>query len=126
VTETASELKDLVKKWLEEEGMFKGEVDNEKIEWHYLAECPPGSQQITDIMKPPEKDYIFVVSGIELSDEHYSALLYGCGETIEEVLENLEPVFETLVEEYLKESDEILSEKARELKRKLQEYMEAS
>ena len=50
--------------------------------------------------------------------------LYGCGETLGEAKENLKSVFETLVEEYLLESDEKLSEKAVELKRKLSEFVE--
>ena len=50
--------------------------------------------------------------------------LYGCGETLEEAKENLKVVFETLVEEYLLESDEKLSEKAVELKRRLSEHIE--
>lgn len=50
--------------------------------------------------------------------------LYGCGETFEEAMENLKIVFEALIEEYLLESDDVLSEKAIELKRKLSEYVE--
>lgn len=49
--------------------------------------------------------------------------LHGCGKTLEEAKEDLEVVFETLVEEYLFEPDEKLSEKAVELKRKLSEYV---
>jgi len=52
--------------------------------------------------------------------------LYGCGMSLAGAVEELKVVFKTLIEEYLLESDENLSEKAIELKRKLAEYVEVS
>ncbi|WP_461863967.1 hypothetical protein [Thermococcus sp.] len=50
--------------------------------------------------------------------------LYGCGENIEGAERDLEVVFSCLIEEYAKEVDEVLSDKALELKKKLLEYVE--
>lgn len=52
--------------------------------------------------------------------------LFGCGQNLEEAKKDLEVVFEALIEEYAKESDDILSEKSLELKKKLLEYVEVS
>ncbi len=50
--------------------------------------------------------------------------LYGCGDTLDEALEMAKVNFETLIEEYLLESDDVLSEKAIELKRALAKHVE--
>ncbi|HID43480.1 MAG TPA: DUF2299 domain-containing protein [Archaeoglobaceae archaeon] len=63
-----------VKQWLVEEGIFKKDVPDKKAEWHYLVEFPAGSNQMTDIVKPENKDVILVLSGIALSERHYRAL----------------------------------------------------
>lgn len=63
-----------IKEWLIEEGIFKKDVPDDKAEWHYLVEFPADSKQMTDIVKPANKDVILVLSGIALSEKHYRAL----------------------------------------------------
>ena len=65
---------DKVKQWLMEEGILKAEVPDENAEWHYVVEFPPGSNQISDVVKPAGKDFILVISGLVLSEKHYKAL----------------------------------------------------
>jgi|Deesub1362B_J571_1020462.scaffolds.fasta_scaffold00281_24 hypothetical protein len=67
-------LAEKVKQWLNEEGIFRRKVDDEKAEWHYLVEFPANSKQMTDILKPLKKDVVLVLSGIALSEKHYRAL----------------------------------------------------
>jgi len=52
--------------------------------------------------------------------------IFGGGRTFEEAEENLKDAFKMLVEEYLLESDENMTEGAKELKRKLAEYVDVS
>lgn len=52
--------------------------------------------------------------------------LYGCGDSLDEAIETAKVNFEVLIEEYLLESDEIMSKKAIELKNRLAEHVEVS
>ena len=58
----------------------------------------------------------------DLSNEELE--IYGCGFSIDEALLDAEACLRVLVEEYLLESDDKLSDKALKLKRKLSEYVE--
>ncbi len=69
-----NDLKAKVKDWLEKEGIFKEEVENEKAEFHFLVQFPKGSRYISEVIKPRDRDYIIVGSSIQLADEHYKAL----------------------------------------------------
>lgn len=64
-----------------------------------------------------KEDRVFCFENAELE-------LYSCGSTLEEAMKNLEVVFEALIEEYLLEADECLSESALKLKRKLEEFID--
>ena len=55
---------------------------------------------------------------------NYELEIYGCGDTVDDALLSAEACLSTLIEEYLLESDDKLSEKALELKNKLKEYVE--
>lgn len=63
-----------IKKWFIDEGIFKEEISDEKAEWHFLVEFPSNSKQVSDVLKPKNKDIIVVASGIALSEEHYRAM----------------------------------------------------
>ncbi len=67
-------MKDVVKKWLAEEGILKAEIPDENAEWHYIVEFPSGSNQISDVIKIKDRDLIIVASAIVLSEKHYKAL----------------------------------------------------
>jgi|Deesub1362A_J573_1020465.scaffolds.fasta_scaffold01000_5 hypothetical protein len=72
--ENKNELAEKVKGWLEKEGILKDEVENEKAEFHFLAQFPRGSKYISEVIKPKDRDYIIVGSSIQLAEEHYKAL----------------------------------------------------
>jgi len=67
-------MKDKIKMWLTEEGIFKTEISDENADWHFLVEFPPNSKQMSNIIKLKGRDVILVASGIALSDKHYSSL----------------------------------------------------
>ena len=67
-------MRDQVKRWLVEEGIFKSEVPDENADWHFVVEFPAESGQISDIIKIRGRDLVLVVSGVILADEHYRAL----------------------------------------------------
>ena len=67
-------MRDEVKRWLIEEGIFKSEVPDENAEWHYVVEFPAESGQISDIIKLKGRDIVLVISGVILAEEHYRAL----------------------------------------------------
>ena len=52
--------------------------------------------------------------------------LYGCGRTLDEALKDAEEVFEALIEEYLLEDEEILDDKAKELREALLRHVEVN
>ncbi len=49
--------------------------------------------------------------------------LFGCGKTLDEAFEDFKTVFESLVESYILEKDENLSDDALKLKKKLLEFL---
>ncbi len=63
-----------IKQWLIEEGILKAEIPDERAEWHYVVEFPQNSNQVSDVLKPIDKDVVIVISGIVLSENHYKAL----------------------------------------------------
>ncbi len=67
-------MRDEVKRWLIEEGIFKSEVSDENADWHYVVEFPVNSGHISDIIKLKGRDLVVVVSGIILAEKHYKAL----------------------------------------------------
>jgi hypothetical protein len=67
-------MREIVKEWLAEEGILKADVPDERAVFHYIVEFPPGSNQVSDVVKPVDKDFIVVVSGIVLAENHYRAL----------------------------------------------------
>ena len=69
-----NELAEKVKGWLEKEGIFKEEIDNEKAEFHFLVQFPKGSNYISEVIKPKDRDYLIIGSSIQLAEEHYRAL----------------------------------------------------
>ena len=52
--------------------------------------------------------------------------IYGCGKTLNEALKDAEEVFEALIEEYLLEDEEILNDKAKELRETLLQHVEVN
>jgi len=76
------------------------------------------------LKKPIRFDVLYKNNEWFLDNERLE--IFGWGSTFEEAEENLKAVFETLVEEYLLEPDENLTEGAKELKRKLAEYVDVS
>jgi len=76
------------------------------------------------LKKPIQFDVLYKNNEWFLDNERLE--IFGWGRTFEEAEENLKAVFETLVEEYLLESDENLTEGAKELKRMLSEYVDVS
>jgi len=76
------------------------------------------------LKKPIRFDMLYKDNEWFLDNEELG--IFGWGRTFEEAKENLKAVFETLVNEYLLESDENLSEGAIELKRKLAEYVDVA
>jgi len=68
-------VREMVRAWLEDEGMFKNEVDDANADFHFIIEVPPGSNQIIDIIAPRDRSLLLVASGIRLSEEHYSAVM---------------------------------------------------
>ncbi|WP_456474489.1 DUF2299 domain-containing protein [Candidatus Pyrohabitans sp.] len=69
-----NELAEKVKGWLEKEGIFKEEIDNENAEFHFLVQFPKGSNYISEVIKPKDRDYLIIGSSIQLAEEHYRAL----------------------------------------------------
>jgi len=67
-------MREKVKQWLIEEGIFKTEVPDDNADWHFVVEFPIGSNQISDIIKVKGRDLVVVVSGIILAEHHYKAL----------------------------------------------------
>jgi len=67
-------MREKVKHWLIEEGIFKTEVPDDNADWHFVVEFPIGSNQISDIIKLKGRDLVVVVSGIILAEHHYKAL----------------------------------------------------
>ncbi|HIP25757.1 MAG TPA: DUF2299 domain-containing protein [Archaeoglobus profundus] len=67
-------MREKVKHWLIEEGIFKTEVPDDNADWHFVVEFPSGSNQISDIIKLKGRDLVVVVSGIILAEHHYKAL----------------------------------------------------
>lgn len=64
-----------IRNWLVEEGIYKDKVADDGATYHFLAEVPPGSQQIIDVIQPkPREDLVVLVSGVQLSEEHYKSL----------------------------------------------------
>jgi len=68
------DLREVIKTWLAEEGILKADVPDERAAFHYVVEFPPGSNQVSDVVKPVDKDFVVVVSGIVLAESHYRAL----------------------------------------------------
>ncbi len=68
-------IREMVRFWLEDEGIFRKEVDDMNADFHFIVEVPPGSNQVIDIIAPRNKSLVLVASGVKLSDEHYSAVM---------------------------------------------------
>ncbi len=68
-------IREMIRFWLEDEGMFRKDVDDANADFHFIIEVPPGSNQVIDIIAPKNKDLLLVASGVKLSDEHYSAVM---------------------------------------------------
>ncbi len=68
-------LKEMIRAWLEDEEMFRQEVDDESADFHFVIEVPPGSGQVIDVIAPRNKGLVVVASGVKLSEEHYSAIM---------------------------------------------------
>jgi len=69
-----SESKGKIKEWLEGEGVFKEEVEDENAEFHYAGEYPPRSGQHIEVIKPPGGDKLLIGSRISLGKDHLNAL----------------------------------------------------
>ncbi|MDI9645781.1 MAG: DUF2299 family protein [Archaeoglobales archaeon] len=81
------DLVEKVKNWLVDEGIYKDRIPDDTAKVHFLAEIPPNSQQMIDIIFPKNReDMIIIGSGIKLADEHYKALMTLKKEKREEIL----------------------------------------
>ncbi len=67
-------LAEKVRVWLEKEGILKEEIETEKSEFHFIVNFPAGSNYISEVIKPRERDYLIVGSSIQLAEEHYRVL----------------------------------------------------
>ncbi len=70
----SEDIKEKIKGWLEEEKVFKEEVEDEKAEFHFAVEYPSGSGQSCEIIKLKDKDIFILGSRIVLSEEHFKAI----------------------------------------------------
>ncbi len=65
-----------IKIWLTQEGLFKEQVRDENLRFHFAAEYPARSGRHVSIIQPKEReDMIVVFSRIRLADVHRKALL---------------------------------------------------
>ncbi len=70
----SEDIKDKVKGWLEKEGIFKEEVEDERADFHFVVEYPRGSGQSCEVIKLKDKDNIILGSRIVISEQHFKAL----------------------------------------------------
>ncbi len=76
-----------IRNWLVEEGMYKDKVADEAARVHFVAEVPPNSGQVVDVIFPKNRDdMVIVASGVKLAEEHYRSLMSLNREKREEVL----------------------------------------
>ncbi|ADC64754.1 Protein of unknown function DUF2299 [Ferroglobus placidus DSM 10642] len=76
-----------VRDWLVEEGIYKDRVTDENADHHFIAEVPPSSGQLIDIIFPKSReDLVAIVSGVKLSDEHHARLMSLKAEKRDEIL----------------------------------------
>ncbi|NOZ59513.1 MAG: DUF2299 domain-containing protein [Euryarchaeota archaeon] len=68
------QLADKVRGWLQGEGIFREEVETEKTDFHFIVNFPAGSNYVSEVIKPKEREYLIVGTSIQLADEHYKAL----------------------------------------------------
>lgn len=67
-------VKEKIKAWLEEAGIFREEIEDEKADFHYVVEFPLGSRQSCEIVNPKGKDIVVFGSRLVLAEKHYKAL----------------------------------------------------
>ena len=64
-----------VRRWLVEEGIYKGEIPDENATYHFAVEVPLGSGLKADIIQPKnKKDLVLIVGTVVLVEQHYNAL----------------------------------------------------
>jgi len=71
----AEEIRDKVKVWLNQEALFKEELEDENLYFQLAAEYPPKSGRHLSIIQPKNhEDMLVVFSRIRLADPHKAAL----------------------------------------------------
>ncbi|MET1123740.1 MAG: DUF2299 family protein [Archaeoglobaceae archaeon] len=76
-----------VRTWLVEEGLYKDRIADDAAKAHFLAELPPNSGQVIDVIFPKNRDDMVVIaSGVKLAEEHYRALMSMSRERREEIM----------------------------------------
>ncbi len=72
---TAEEWKETITRWLEEDRLFRREMEDDTATFHLTCTYPSGSPRLVSIAQPNDyKDRIVIASGTPISLEHQRAL----------------------------------------------------
>lgn len=74
ITQDAVAVRDKIKTWLVQEGLFKAELEDESLNFQIAAEYPAGSGRYLSVIQPKEhEDMIVIISRIMLAESHQKA-----------------------------------------------------
>lgn len=68
-----------IKKWLLDEDMLLEMKFDENADYHFIAEFP--KENIMDIVKPKQKDYIIIGCATQVSSEHINLMIQADSKT---------------------------------------------